>query len=465
MVAAGAAVTLLVGLVTNVASQEQRWPGVLADVQRHPWVSLGVLAVGTMVLSGVQAALSDRADTEQKKPAEMPRQEAGPVAAAEVMSTLPRDVSAFTNREARSEMTRGPSMRRGPRCGVAAWRTSGCLSYSTTQPTAHVRLPSPGHLAPGRQASPPPSWTIDDVKARLVRAQDSLAEMLAGERAVAAAFDLSYQDLPADRQGFFRHISVFPGATFDEFSTAALDNTTTETARIHLEALYEDHLLDENADSRYRMHDLVRAYGRRLAAEDPPGDSAPVDRLGEYDLAAIAAANRFIERSHGVIEQPTAPSRLGVAPIDSLPTAMSWLAVERANVLACIDEFVPAGQHSFVVRLATAMAPYLRRVGPWDEAADLYRVTADTARRSGDRRGEAQAMANPGMVSRYMADYPKAQEALEQSLAAYREISVHVGQAHTLNQLGIVWYMVAAYRQAAQAQTEALAHVRRHRGA
>jgi hypothetical protein len=60
-VAGGVSVVgLLVGLVTNVASAQQRWPGWLEALRRHPWQSLVVLAVVTAVLAAAVGPMPDR---------------------------------------------------------------------------------------------------------------------------------------------------------------------------------------------------------------------------------------------------------------------------------------------------------------------------------------------------------------------------------------------------------------------
>jgi hypothetical protein len=53
-------VGLLAGLVTNVASAQQQWPGWLEVLRRHPWQSLVVLAVVTALLAAVVGRLPDR---------------------------------------------------------------------------------------------------------------------------------------------------------------------------------------------------------------------------------------------------------------------------------------------------------------------------------------------------------------------------------------------------------------------
>ncbi|GAA0731494.1 tetratricopeptide repeat protein [Dactylosporangium roseum] len=291
-----------------------------------------------------------------------------------------------------------------------------------------------------------PSWTVEHLKDRLLAAQHRLSELRAGERAVAAAFDLSYQDLPPGRQRFFRRLSRFPGLDVNDEAAAALGAVPVAQARLDLEALYEDHLLDETEHGRYRFHDLVRDYGRSLADDDEQDGTMSIERLADHYLTTIGAANTYIGRG----------GTATTTRFDSLAAASAWLDTERANVLACVEECVRRERHSLVVGLAAAMAPYLRHAGPWDQAADLHRTAITAARRTGDRDAEANALANLGMVHRLMARYRTAVDTLDESLGVYRDTGNLDGQAFVLNQLGIVYYLTAAYDQAAQAQIEAL---------
>ena len=47
--------------------------------------------------------------------------------------------------------------------------------------------------------------------------------MQAEEISVAAAFDLSYQDLTAGQQRLFRRLGLHPGTDIDAYAAAALD--------------------------------------------------------------------------------------------------------------------------------------------------------------------------------------------------------------------------------------------------
>src|SRR6202012_1388415 len=91
-------------------------------------------------------------------------------------------------------------------------------------------------------------------------------------RSVAAAFDLSYADLTEDQQRLFRRLGLHPGADVDAYAAAALDATSLSAARRGLEALYDQYLLAEPAQGRYRLHDLLREHApARAGRRGTPG--------------------------------------------------------------------------------------------------------------------------------------------------------------------------------------------------
>lgn len=128
-------------------------------------------------------------------------------------------------------------------------------------------LPLAIQLVAGRLRSHP-VWTAVDMAQTLKDAQDGLAELQAEDVAVEAAFALSYQDLPPDRQRLFRRLGRHPGPEIGIHEAALLDGTDAAGVRMGLEALYNDHLIDEPTPGRYRFHHLIRSYARALAAHD-----------------------------------------------------------------------------------------------------------------------------------------------------------------------------------------------------
>jgi hypothetical protein len=89
-----------------------------------------------------------------------------------------------------------------------------------------------------------PSWTVADLVAALEEARDELEEIQAGSRTVTAAFELSYQDLPADQQRMFRGLGTHPGPDIDARAAAAMNGTDLARARRILDSLYDNHHIE-----------------------------------------------------------------------------------------------------------------------------------------------------------------------------------------------------------------------------
>jgi hypothetical protein len=124
-----------------------------------------------------------------------------------------------------------------------------------------------------RQLHHHPAWAPADLAADLAAARDRLELMTTENLSVAAAFNLSYEDLTQDQHRLFRRLGLHPGAEFDAYAAAALDGTGLAAARRGLEALYDQYLLTELARGLYRMHDLIGEYARALADRvDPDSD-------------------------------------------------------------------------------------------------------------------------------------------------------------------------------------------------
>jgi tetratricopeptide (TPR) repeat protein len=306
-----------------------------------------------------------------------------------------------------------------------------------------------------------PAWSAQDLRRRLVATRDRLGEMRAGERAVGATFELSYRDLPSERQRFFRSLGLYPGTDIDAYVAAALDTISVAQARRHLEGLYDDHLIAEHPGDRYRLHDLLRDYARSLADEgDHMNQTEAVQRISGYYLAALAEVNEQLARGGATVAEPPrgqgGQAALEIPSMETRTSALGWLESERPNVLACIEQADNLALHDTVVSLAAAMAPFLRQAGPWDQAVGLHRTAAEAARRLGDQKAAADALAELGVVRRFMANYAEATAVLKEAVDLYAAAGDRLGQANTLNQVGIVCYLTADNQAAEQAQAQAL---------
>jgi tetratricopeptide (TPR) repeat protein/transcriptional regulator with XRE-family HTH domain len=311
-----------------------------------------------------------------------------------------------------------------------------------------------------RQLHHHPAWTVAGRAAELADAVSRLEELTTENVSVAAAFDLSYQDLTAEQQRLFRRLGLHPGVEVDAYAAAALDGSDLAVARHGLEALYDQHLLTESAPGRFRMHDLIRAHARVLASQlDPDSHRAEATgRLMDYYQHVATLANTLLARQ----ARTATPAAVHVVPaavpvLTDPEQALAWARAERASLLACLDQVTVGGQHARVIALTAGLAGLLRHDGPWPEAISRHATAVRSARHLGDRPGRASALGSLGRVRQLTGDYPGAAGDLQQALDIYRDLGDRAGQASALTNLGEVWQLTGDFPAAARDLEEGLA--------
>jgi tetratricopeptide (TPR) repeat protein len=373
------------------------------------------------------------------------------------------------------------------------------------------RLPLAIRLLAGRLRHHP-SWTVADLVAAVEESGDELEEIHAGSASAAAAFDLSYADLEADQQRLFRCLGLHPGPDIDARAAAAMVGADLAPARRLLDALYDNHLVEETARGRYAMHDLLRAYARARAAgdgDDADGGDAPTGRLLDYYLRSAQAAGRHLSPRADPPADAGPPGL--IPPLSTRDQALAWMRAERVNLQACVERAAATGRHAEAIAIAEAMSTFLYDEGYWDQARSVYQTAAAAGKAAGDQSGVAAALTSLGasqamalnyrgsvqyVIGDYRAatdtlsqarqlfrglgdpaghaevllrlaavqldtgDYPGAAGTLAEALPIYRELGDGPGQAATLGHLGTVAFETGDYPAAAEALAEALARYR-----
>jgi tetratricopeptide (TPR) repeat protein/transcriptional regulator with XRE-family HTH domain len=309
-----------------------------------------------------------------------------------------------------------------------------------------------------RQLRHHPAWTAAGRAGQLASARDRLGLMETENVSVAAAFDLSYATLTAGQQRLFRRIGLHLGADVDGYAAAALDGIGLAAARRGLEALYDQYLLAEPAQGRYRLHDLLREHARALASRlDPDEDrDAATGRLLDYYQHAAAAAGVRIARRTRPGPAADGPVPAAVPVLADLEQALAWARAERASLLAWLDYAAGTGQHVRVIALTAGLSGLLQVDGPWADAVARHTAAIRSARQLGDQLGQASALNDLGRVQQMAGDYPAAMRAQEEALGIYRDLGPRLGEAHALCDLGNVLYFTNDYPAAVLAQAEAL---------
>ncbi len=302
-----------------------------------------------------------------------------------------------------------------------------------------------------RQLHHHPTWTPADLATDLAAARDRLDLMSTENVSVAAAINLSYEDLNPSQKQIFRRLGLHLGNDIDAYAAAALDGATLYATQRNLAALYDHYLLSEPARGRYRLHDLVREHARVLAAEEPAADNdAALDRELRYYLHAARSAVRHLPRrvpnSRPTPAEDSSPPQIRQIP--NVKDAVAWLDAERLNLHAAVVYAAAFDRTGYAIAIPTAIQGFLRVRGHWDQARILYQNAAEAARRSGDGNAEADVLADLGDIASATGDYTAARANYERSLELSISLDNPLGEAGALHHLATIEYLTGDFSSA-----------------
>ncbi|MFJ9945543.1 ATP-binding protein [Streptomyces erythrochromogenes] len=294
--------------------------------------------------------------------------------------------------------------------------------------------------SPGRPAS--------DLAAALQAEHTRLDKLARPDRAVRAAFDLSYQHLTPDQARLFRLLPLNPGPDLATESAAHLADTGSDKAGELLQQLAEAHLIEPGSSwGRWRMHDLVRLY----ADEHGRADATPDQRDG-------ARARLF---THYQDTTEAADTHLDTLPGPRAPhfpdraAALKWLDAEHSNLTATATAAPALGHPATATSLASALALYLQFRRYLDDWITLTSAALTIYREAGDRHGEGRALNDLGIALHSARRFGESIDAHTQATTTFREVGDHHREGQALNNLGIALHSARRFGESIDAHTQA----------
>jgi tetratricopeptide (TPR) repeat protein len=280
-----------------------------------------------------------------------------------------------------------------------------------------------------------PAWGLEQLAGQLRDQHRRVSALSDGERDLPAVFELSYAGLEEQHRRLWRRLGLIPGPDLDACAAAALAETDPARAARLLEDLVDHNLLGASAPGRYRLHDLLRAHARTLAAAGPaPEREAALGRLMDYYQHTAGRADALI--STFPRPAPAGPVPACAPAVPDADTGRAWLRAERPNLLAALRHATSHAQHERSILLTSGLASLLRDDGPWSEALALHTDAIAAAQALADRAGHATALNQRGIIRNLTCDYPGAIGDLAQATELYRQLGDPLGQANALTQLG-----------------------------
>lgn len=248
-------------------------------------------------------------------------------------------------------------------------------------------------------------WSLAELRDRLADDKTRFGALDDGERSVAAAFRLSYDNLPADQARMFGLLAVHPAVDIEVDAAAALAGVNRAEAERLLDRLHDAHLATRRPGGYLAIHDLVRSFAvaRVLPRADAVEQRAAARRLVEYAVARTRAADTAL-----------APFRF--RPSVDLPdawsfgdeSALGWLRaqwptlVEVAELAAAEQVFDRCWQLVYLLR---AFFSREKLSEPWVRS---HRVALGAATALGDREAEGMILNNLGMAHQERCEFAEA---------------------------------------------------------
>lgn len=325
------------------------------------------------------------------------------------------------------------------------------------------RLPLALRIA-GSLSRRAPSWPLRSLASRLHDERRRLDLLAAGDLAVRASFQLSYDLLGDQERKAFRRLALIPGPTFDSLlARAALDSETTQHAEDGIVTLVQRGLVEHaNSPGRYLLHDLLRLFGEeRAGADDAETErDTAIARICRYVVRVVTDGGPALDPAlwhslDGEVRGMAEDGRLRAWFDDNLDNAISVL--RRA-----VDEQV----YNIAIQMLLPLSTYVQQQERWTtlrEIAELGQEVVERIRVKGTLNPEAAEFLEPVLLqmlaesSAGMRDYDSAHELCDNALAKVEGVTKELLVPGLLNTRGNILRSQRKFEDALRDFQEALA--------
>ncbi|MEV7991676.1 tetratricopeptide repeat protein [Streptomyces sp. NPDC086077] len=265
---------------------------------------------------------------------------------------------------------------------------------------------------------------------------------------VERALWLRYTDQNEPARRLLRRLALVGRASLGAAAAASLLATDEAEASRHLVALSRAGLIDHVRGSRYRLHDLVRAFAHaRLVDEEEANERAAAQERLIVNYADLAdSVLRLVDGN-----MSTRSDRFGPHGFTSLDEALRWLDDESSFITAALRHAEGVDQGA-VLNLLGALCDYCLLRG------DLYRLgeISELAQAVDQGLLIRSVQWRTGIAARQLGELDKARSTLTSVVDLYREAHHDAGAARALCSLGITLHHQGNLTEAAARLREAL---------
>jgi DNA-binding SARP family transcriptional activator len=297
----------------------------------------------------------------------------------------------------------------------------------------------------GAKLSSSPHRSVTALVARLAEERHRLDQLAHGGLAVRSSLDFSYRRLDPADQRLLRRVSLLDASDFAAWTAAAVADQAVPVVEEGLDRLVAAHLVqvagtDVVGQVRYRIHDLIRVYGReRAAAEDPEVERLAAIRSALHHWLGLVTAGE--EALYGRGYYWRLGREVGDAVVDQAASErvstdpLSWIEAERAALVSAVRQAYAAGLLAECWRLAIVSMNLLSNREFYDEAHAVNAAAVEAATHLGDPRGLANALVALGKAESERGDWARSRSTLERAEAMF------IAHGDTLGLAGCHWQL------------------------
>ncbi|MFD7963344.1 ATP-binding protein [Streptomyces zaomyceticus] len=242
-------------------------------------------------------------------------------------------------------------------------------------------LPLALHIAAALLARDP-DQTPGTLADELTHAHRRLDVLDDGERAVRAAFDLSYRRLTPEQALLFRLLPINPGPHIATDTAARLVDLADDKATRLIRELARAHVVERAGPGVWRQHDLMRAYAIELLGRRGDDQGGASSRLIEHYIAMTADALWTLNTG------TAGPS----AAFPTAEDALAWFDREHPNLQAAISMAATFNDGDGALRIQEgllAVHAHRGQTAEWEAAA---RSAVRFAKETRDHPGRSRAL-------------------------------------------------------------------------
>ncbi|GHJ98696.1 SARP family transcriptional regulator [Streptomyces sp. Y2F8-2] len=277
------------------------------------------------------------------------------------------------------------------------------------------------------------SWPVRGQVDRMAGDEGRMEELTAGKRSVEANFRLSYdQHLTPSQQRAFRALGLVPTVEFDALMPAAMLGLPARATERILASLVDVSLLQEPRPGRYRLHDLVRVFARRVAEAVP--EEAAVARRAALRVVLDAARTAS---DWGAVSFPTGP-RPAEALFEDWRDAEAWLDAAGGELPDVVGHAVAYGEIDFACWIAEALCDYFTRQGRYHESQTALEITLARVTESTDARMATSLRGCLAYTAVYQRRYAQSRALFTEGLHLSRSRGDRLNESRALAGLGSV---------------------------